>query len=383
MNSYQLLQNDDCDIEIHNTQQEKKWLKKKRILEQKKETSANMERISQITIALNEYQERINPKPKVTKPKVTKPKVTKNDSNNFLEREFHNNKKYWENLPISYDADLSVKAKEEREREQRDNIIKKEIRWKRKIYKKNIKQDVFYSWAKETTDEIEYKINQKMKWVMYKKRIYILKIYLYGWKKRCKIIKMNIKMNIKMKIVRNQVICVNHFTMWKNMVQQTCPICIGPIQDKYVTSCNHEFCKSCISKWLCTKQNCPMCREKIEPIESVIEKGSLLDELAITSERIYREDLWRMLISGHNLFNPRVYGRVSFRTLYNQMGYTSADFEMSDFSRNSFWYDVHLRYNMLLVRGTIRVGMSPNTRDCFTNLYNIVLEYRRLCPGLV
>jgi len=383
MNSYQLLQNEDCDIEIHNTQQEKKWLKKKRILEQKKETSANMERISQITIALNEYQERINPKPKVTKPKVTKPKVTKNDSNNFLEREFHNNKKYWENLPISYDADLSVKAKEEREREQRDNIIKKEIRWKRKIYKKNIKQDVFYSWAKETTDEIEYKINQKMKWVMYKKRIYILKIYLYGWKKRCKIIKMNIKMNIKMKIVRNQVICVNHFTMWKNMVQQTCPICIGPIQDKYVTSCNHEFCKSCISKWLCTKQNCPMCREKIEPIESVIEKGSLLDELAITSERIYREDLWRMLISGHNLFNPRVYGRVSFRTLYNQMGYTSADFEMSDFSRNSFWYDVHLRYNMLLVRGTIRVGMSPNTRDCFTNLYNIVLEYRRLCPGLV
>jgi len=383
MNSYQLLQNEDCDIEIHNTQQEKKWLKKKRILEQKKETSANMERISQITIALNEYQERINPKPKVTKPKVTKPKVTKNDSNNFLEREFHNNKKYWENLPISYDADLSVKAKEEREREQRDNIIKKEIRWKRKIYKKNIKQDVFYSWAKETTDEIEYKINQKMKWVMYKKRIYILKIYLYGWKKRCEIIKMNIKMNIKMKIVRNQVICVNHFTMWKNMVQQTCPICIGPIQDKYVTSCNHEFCKSCISKWLCTKQNCPMCREKIEPIESVIEKGSLLDELAITSERIYREDLWRMLISGHNLFNPRVYGRVSFRTLYNQMGYTSADFEMSDFSRDSFWYDVHLRYNMLLGSGTIRVGMSPNTRDCFTNLYNIVLEYRRLCPGLV
>ena len=383
MNSYQLLQNEDCDIEIHNTQQEKKWLKKKRILEQKKETSANMERISQITIALNEYQERINPspkvtKPKVTKPKATKPKVTKNDSNNFLEREFHNNKKYWDNLPISYDTDLSVKAKEEREREQRDNIIKKEIRWKRKIYKKNIKQDVFYSWAKETTDEIEYKNNQKMKWVMYKKEIYILKIYLYGWKKRCEIIKMNIKMKIKMKIVRNRVICVNHFTMWKNMVQQTCPICIGPIQDKYVTSCNHEFCKSCISKWLCTKQTCPMCREKIKPIESVIEKGSLLDELAITSERIYREDLWRMLISGHNLFNPRVYGRVQFRTLYNQMGYTSADFEMSDFSRDSFWYDVHLRYNMLLGRGTISVGMSPRMRECFTNLYNIAMEYRRI-----
>ena len=378
MNSYQLLQNKDCDIEIHNTQQEKKWLKKKRILEQKKETSANMERISQITIALNEYQERINPKPKVTKPKVTK---HKNDSNNFLEREFQKNKKYWENLPISYDTDLSVKAKEEREREQRDNIIQKEIRRKRKIYKNNIKLDVFNSWAKETTDEIEYKINQKMKWVMYKKRIYILKIYLYGWKKRCEIIKMNIKMNIKMKIVRNRVICVNHFTMWKNMLQQTCPICIGPIQDKYVTSCNHEFCKSCISKWLCTKQNCPMCREKIEPIESVIENGPLLDEMAITSERIYRQDLWRMLISGHNLFRSS-WGETIFRPLYNHMGYTSADFEMSDFSRDSFWYDVHLRYNMLLGSGTIRVGMSPNTRDCFTNLYNIVLEYRRLYPGL-
>ena len=280
MNSYQLLQNEDCDIEIHNTQQEKKWLKKKRILEQKKETTANMERISQITISLNEYQERINPKPKVSKPKVSKlkvskPKVSENDSNNFLEREFHNNKKYWDDLKISYDANFSVKAKEKKKREQQDNIIKKEIQWKRKIYKKNIKQDVFYSWAKETTDEIEYKINRKMKWVMYKKRIYILKIYLYGWKKRCEII----KMNIKMKIVRNRVICVNHFTMWKNMVQQTCPICIGPIQDKYVTSCNHEFCKSCISKWLCTKQNCPMCRGKIEPIESVIEKGSLLAEI--------------------------------------------------------------------------------------------------------
>jgi len=257
MNSYQLLQNEDCDIEIHNTQQENKWLKKKIILEQKK----------------------------------------------------------------------------------------------------------------ETTDEIEYKNNQKMKWVMYKKEIYILKIYLYGWKKRCEI--------IKMKIVRNRVICVDHFTMWKNMVQQTCSICIGPIQDKYVTSCNHEFCKSCISKWLCTKQNCPMCREKIEPIESVIEKGSRLDELANTPERIYREDLWQMLISSHNLFRS-LWGETIFRNLYNHMGYTSADFEMSDFSRDSFWYDVNLRLNMLLGSGTISVGMSPNTRDCFTNLYNIVLEYRRL-----
>jgi len=120
-----------------------------------------------------------------------------------------------------------------------------------------------------------------------------------------------------------------------------------------------------------------MCREKIEPIESVIEKGSRLDELANTPERIYREDLWQMLISSHNLFRS-LWGETIFRNLYNHMGYTSADFEMSDFSRDSFWYDVNLRLNMLLGSGTISVGMSPNTRDCFTNLYNIVLEYRRL-----
>ena len=253
--SYQVLQNEQCDIEIHNIQQEKKWLKKKRHLEQKNEGGIEQKnegeiekKIQRITIALNEYQERINPRPKVKSVKKVK---SKNDSDNFLEREYQKNKKH--NIArekVVREEMLRVnEGKIMRDNVRKANIIQKEIKRRRKIYKNNIKRNVFHQWEKETNDEIEYKINQKMKWVMHKKSIYIPKIY---------------------------------FNEWKNMMRK-CPICIGPIQDKYVTSCNHEFCTSCITKWRCTKKTCPICRTDINTIEKNTPVG--LDDLVGSDDR--------------------------------------------------------------------------------------------------
>ena len=45
-----------------------------------------------------------------------------------------------------------------------------------------------------------------------------------------------------------------------------CPICIGDIEDKKTTVCNHDFCKICITEWEKTGVNgkkCPVCRQKL------------------------------------------------------------------------------------------------------------------------
>lgn len=42
-----------------------------------------------------------------------------------------------------------------------------------------------------------------------------------------------------------------------------CSICMNTLNDKYSTICNHDFCKSCISKWLKNNFTCPYCRTYI------------------------------------------------------------------------------------------------------------------------
>jgi hypothetical protein len=42
-----------------------------------------------------------------------------------------------------------------------------------------------------------------------------------------------------------------------------CEICYEKIKNKFVTECNHTFCKKCIEKW-CENynNNCPKCRKE-------------------------------------------------------------------------------------------------------------------------
>ena len=41
-----------------------------------------------------------------------------------------------------------------------------------------------------------------------------------------------------------------------------CPICMDMFEDaSYLRHCGHEFCNSCISRWLSTNNTCPVCRD--------------------------------------------------------------------------------------------------------------------------
>ena len=48
----------------------------------------------------------------------------------------------------------------------------------------------------------------------------------------------------------------------------SCCICMEKIKTKFTApSCNHTFCNKCISIWLTTNDNCPMCRSLITSTE--------------------------------------------------------------------------------------------------------------------
>ena len=49
-----------------------------------------------------------------------------------------------------------------------------------------------------------------------------------------------------------------------------CPICFNKIKNdnKYITECNHEYCKACLDKWFDKgKVSCPTCRKEIKYIK--------------------------------------------------------------------------------------------------------------------
>lgn len=47
----------------------------------------------------------------------------------------------------------------------------------------------------------------------------------------------------------------------------TCSICIEELDDLFKLTCNHGFCKKCISKLLVYSIKCPNCRKEINPME--------------------------------------------------------------------------------------------------------------------
>ena len=49
-----------------------------------------------------------------------------------------------------------------------------------------------------------------------------------------------------------------------------CPICFNEMvyDEKYITECNHEYCKACLDKWFDKgKVSCPSCRKEIKYIK--------------------------------------------------------------------------------------------------------------------
>ncbi|KAI1294943.1 E3 ubiquitin-protein ligase NRDP1 [Halotydeus destructor] len=41
----------------------------------------------------------------------------------------------------------------------------------------------------------------------------------------------------------------------------TCVICCGIIREPVVTQCGHTFCRNCVTRWIKTERNCPVCRK--------------------------------------------------------------------------------------------------------------------------
>jgi hypothetical protein len=72
-----------------------------------------------------------------------------------------------------------------------------------------------------------------------------------------------------------------------------CIICYELINDDYViTDCNHEFCDTCIDKWIKIKPTCPYCDKQF----NVTEGGIHLVRIRKSSINELREILSSFLI---------------------------------------------------------------------------------------
>ena len=43
------------------------------------------------------------------------------------------------------------------------------------------------------------------------------------------------------------------------MEEFTCPICLMPITDCFITPCGHNGCSECLLEWIARAHSCPVC----------------------------------------------------------------------------------------------------------------------------
>jgi hypothetical protein len=62
--------------------------------------------------------------------------------------------------------------------------------------------------------------------------------------------------------------------------QPECSICLEPLdtQEPYKLNCNHEFHRDCITRWIHTNPNCPMCRSPVDADHRYVDDGIMTEE---------------------------------------------------------------------------------------------------------
>lgn len=56
--------------------------------------------------------------------------------------------------------------------------------------------------------------------------------------------------------------------------ENACPICFDTMGTKSAkTTCNHRFCKKCITDWSKKSKECPLCRQKFEVVADVAQQS--------------------------------------------------------------------------------------------------------------
>ena len=70
----------------------------------------------------------------------------------------------------------------------------------------------------------------------------------------------------------------------------SCSICLNN-RSNFTTNCNHKFCNGCITNWLLTHNNCPMCRKEFYDISEEINnyENELVNAPYLDSSSLYRD----------------------------------------------------------------------------------------------
>ncbi|KAL1922195.1 uncharacterized protein VTP21DRAFT_9734 [Calcarisporiella thermophila] len=86
----------------------------------------------------------------------------------------------------------------------------------------------------------------------------------------------------------------------RRMAQELqCPICLCILQDPHSTTCNHTFCRTCISRSLQTRDICPICKTRVTkrslaPLERMGQIAEVFNEMRAAYEEECGEGLSQM-----------------------------------------------------------------------------------------
>ena len=81
----------------------------------------------------------------------------------------------------------------------------------------------------------------------------------------------NLKLlTINVRIFFNQIVSMNPNILVLEENMPKCPICLGYLKNPVmIILCSHIFCELCTTMWLQKKENCPLCRKKLDQITKI------------------------------------------------------------------------------------------------------------------